>query len=269
MRLGSPSSAARHRYTQRVLNSVHVPLRVPFVSVLPPRRLLHVKFKTRHVVFQPTAAQRTAVAADEVPGPNEGFPSEYFGNTRPSQPRRAALASALGVLPSPLDKLENAVKILNTMTNLLGVIALLILLPAWLACKCIPARAWQAAALYYVSFGFGVLQSALKYGKAAGSSWKHDAHLSTWQGKRAITLFVLLVIAGTVHVTLYVNIHPYSVTTCRTIFYSKELSSQCTTYIFDNVCIAWHGVQGTQGKSVAQDIGQPSFGMELVYKAAA
>lgn len=230
MRLGSPALAARHRYTPGVLHAVHVPWRVSLVSVLPPRRLLRVKFKARHIVFQPTAAQRTAVTADEVPEPHEGFPSENFRNSRSSQPRRAVLTSALEVLASALDKLENAIKILNAMNDLVVVIALVILLPAWLACKCIPARAWQAAALYYIFFGFGVLQRTLKYGKVR--SRKHDAHVSTWQGKRATILFVLFVVAGTVHVSLYINMHPYSVMTCRTTFLSKDHSqSAYNTYL--------------------------------------
>lgn len=227
MRLRSPS-LARQRYTRRVHSSVHVSLHLSFVSVLPRRRLLHVKSKARHVVFQPTAAQRTAVAADEVSEANEGFPSEWFENSRSSQPRRAVPVSALEVLASALDKLGNAAKVLNAMNNLLVVIALLILLPAWLACKCLPARAWQAAALYYAFFGFGVLQRTRKYGTEI-SSRKYDPHLSTWQGKRAITLFVLLVIAGTVHVNSYSHIQ-------KKLPVSKQ-------HIFASM-YAYHGAQG-------------------------
>ena len=184
MRLGSPSLAPRHRYTPKYFNLVDVSSRVSLSSVLPPRRLLHVGFKARHTVFQLTAAQRTALAADEVPEPNEGFPSESLGNFRSSQPRKAVLK------PAP----ANLKKVLLALVQLSAVVALLILLPAWIACKHIPARAWQAAALYSVFFGFGGLRRTLKYGKL--SSRKNDAQVSTGQGKQAIILFVLLVIAG-------------------------------------------------------------------------
>lgn len=195
MRLGSSLLAPRHRYIPRVLQPTHVSWRNFFGPALPPRRLLPAKFKARRIVFQPTAAQRTAVAADEVPEPNEEFPSESLGNFRSGQPRRAVLK------PAP----TSIRKVLLAVLQLSAVVALLILLPAWVVCKCIPARVWQAAALYSVFFGFGGLRRTLKHGKL--SSRKHDAQVSTGQGKRAIILFVLLVVAGTVHARLCVNIH--------------------------------------------------------------
>lgn len=186
MRLGSSSLAPRHRYIPKSYNSVDVSPPVSFVSALPRRRVLRVKLKTRHTVFQPTTAQRTAVAAGERPEPNDGFPSESLGNFRFGQPRKAE------VKPAPTDFR----KVLLSLLQLSAIVALLILLPAWIACKCIPARAWQAAALYSVFFGFGGLRRTLKYGKL--SSRKNDAQVSTGQGKRAIILFVLLVVAGKV-----------------------------------------------------------------------
>lgn len=203
MRLGSPSLAPRHQYTPKSLNLVHVSSPVSFVSALPPRRLLHVGLRARHIVLRPTAAQRTAVAADEVPEPNEGFPSESLGNFRSSQPRKAVLK------PAP----TNFKKVLLALVQLSAVVALLILLPAWIACKCIPARAWQAAALYSVFFGFGGLRRTLKYGKL--SSRKNDAQVLTGQGKRAIILFVLLVVAGKDHVSLNNKHTPAFDSTCR------------------------------------------------------
>lgn len=193
MRLGSFTLAPRHCYIPRVLKSIYISRRASFGPVLPPRRLLPVKFKARRIVFQPTAAQRTAVAADEVPEPNEDFPSESLGNFHSSQPRRAVLK------PAPID----VRKVLLAALQLSAVVALLILLPAWIVCKCIPARVWQAAALYSIFFGFGGLRRTLKHGKL--SSRKHDAQVSTGQGKRAIIVFVLLVVAGTVHAGLYIN----------------------------------------------------------------
>lgn len=194
MRLGSSLLAPRHCYLPRVLNPVYAPWRDSFGPVLPLRRLLHVKFKVRRIVFQPTAAQGTAVAADEVPEPNEEFPSESLGNFRSGQPRRAVLK------PAPTD----VRKVLLAILQLSAVVALLLLLPAWIVCKCIPARVWQAAALYSIFFGFGGLRRTLKYGRL--SSRKHDAQVSTGQGKRAIIFFVLLVVAGTVHARLYTSI---------------------------------------------------------------
>lgn len=190
MRLELSSLAPRHLYTRRVLKLIELSSPVSFVSVLTHRRPLHVKFKARHIDCQPTAAQRTAVAADEVPEPNEGFPSESLRNFRSSQPRRAVAK------PAP----TNFGKVLLALLQLSAVVALLILLPAWIACKCIPARVWQAAALYSIFFGFGGLRRTLKYGKL--SSRQNDAQVSTGQGKRAIILFVLLVVAGIVHVNL-------------------------------------------------------------------
>lgn len=202
MRLGLSSLAPRHQYTSRVLN-LHASSPVSFVSALTHHRPLHVKFKARQIVCQPTAAQRTAVAADEVPEPNEGFPSESLGNFRFSQPRRAVAK------PVPI----NLGKVLLAVLQLSAVVALLILLPAWIACKCIPARAWQAAALYSIFFGFGGLRRTVKYGKL--SSRKNDAQLSTGQGKRAIMLFVLVVVAGIVHVNLLNKHTPASCHTCK------------------------------------------------------
>ena len=194
MRLGSSLLAPRHCYVPKVLNPIHVLWRDSFGPVLPLRKLLQVKFKARRKVFPATAAQRTAVAADEVPEPNEEFPSESLGNFRSSQPRRAVLK------PVPTD----ARKVLLAILQLSAVVALLLLLPAWIVCQCIPARVWQAAALYSIFFGFGGLRRTMKYGKL--SSRKHDAQVSTGQGKRAVIIFVLLVVAGTVHARLYTNI---------------------------------------------------------------
>ena len=184
MRLGLSSLAPLHRYIPKFSTSVDVSPPVSFVSALPPRTLLRVKNKARHIVLQPTTAQRTAVAADEEPEPNESFPSESLRNFRSSQPRKAVLK------PPP----TNFRKVLLALLQLSAVVALLILVPAWIVCECIPARVWQAAALYSIFFGFGGLRCTLKYGKL--SSRRNDAQVSTGQGKRAISFFVLLVAAG-------------------------------------------------------------------------
>ena len=193
MQLGASSLAPRHRHVPRAFSLSDVSPAFPFASALPPRRLL-LRFSARRVVFKPTAAQHTAVAADEVPEPSEGFPSESLGNFRSSQPRRAVPK------PAPM----NIRKVLLALLQLSAVVSLLILLPAWISCKRIPARAWQAATLYSIFFGFGGLRRTLKYGKL--SSRKNDAQVSTGQGRRAIIFFVLLVVAGTVPASLY-NIH--------------------------------------------------------------
>ena len=80
------------------------------------------------------------------------------------------------------------------MLQLFVVLALLILWPAWLFCKRIPARVWAAATIYSVFFGLGGLRRTLKFGKL--SSRKLDAQVGTKQGRGAIAVFVLLVVAG-------------------------------------------------------------------------
>lgn len=180
MRLGSSLTAPRQYHTRpsTVLTGV-------FVS--PPSR---ARPKACHTVCRPVAVQRTAVAADDAQGP-EGFPSESLGNFQSSQARRAE--------PKPTP--THLTKVVLGVLQLSAVVGLLILGPARFHSDHIPTRVWQAAALYCTFFGFGGLRRTLKYGKL--SSRKNDAQVSTWAGKRAILIFVVLIVIGTAYVSLY------------------------------------------------------------------
>ncbi len=137
--------------------------------------------KPRQRTHAVVAAQRTALATDDADGP-EDFPFQALTNFSSGQARRAA------------PRIPPARKLSLSLLQLGTVIALLIIGPVWLFCKCITPRVWAAAAIYCVFFGFGGIRRTLKYGKL--SSRKQDAQVSTWQGKWAIATFVLLVIAG-------------------------------------------------------------------------
>ncbi|KAL3130590.1 hypothetical protein ABBQ38_008395 [Trebouxia sp. C0009 RCD-2024] len=175
MRLGTSSTAPRLYLTRpsAVLAAVSV-------STLPACR---AQRKARRTVCRPVAVQRTAVAADDAPGP-EGFPSESLGNFQSSQPRRA--------VPKPTP--THLRKVVLGVLQLSAVVGLLILGPARFHSDHIPTRVWQAAALYCTFFGFGGLRRTLKYGQL--SSRKNDAQVSTWAGKRAIVIFVVLIVIG-------------------------------------------------------------------------
>lgn len=128
------------------------------------------------------AAQRTAIATDGAPDP-EDFPWQLLSNYSTSQARRAAAKPAA----------PSAGKIILSLLHTFAVIALLILFPAWVSYKCIPAREWAAAAAYFIFFGFGGLRRTLSYGKL--SSRRKDAQVPIQQGKAATVCFVLIVVA--------------------------------------------------------------------------
>lgn len=129
----------------------------------------------------PLAAQRTAMATDDVPD-GEDFPPQSLTNFSTSHARRAVARS------HPTRELY------LSLLQLTAVIVLLIICPAGLFCKHISPRVWAAATIYYVFFGFGGLRRTLKYGKL--SSRKQDAQVHTQQGTWAIATFVVLVVAG-------------------------------------------------------------------------
>ena len=180
----------------QVGRDTHAPRCIPFGHICQTRictisaAQLHIR--ARHVAVQSNAkprqrphavvaAQRTALATDDADGP-EDFPFQSLTKFSSGQARRAAA------------KIPPARSLSLSLLQLGTVIALLIIGPAWLFCKCITPRVWAAAAIYCVFFGFGGIRRTLKYGKL--SSRKQDAQVRTWQGKWAIATFVLLVIAG-------------------------------------------------------------------------
>ena len=180
MRLSGQTQGPQRHY---IANHLNFSSAACYNSTLLCTRRRPFSTKARHRVLQPVAARRTAIATDDLPDPE--FPADALSNFRSSQPRRIAPKA------TPTD----VKKVLLALVQLSAVVALLILLPVWFSCKQVPPRAWLAAALYSVFFGFGGLRRTLKYGKL--TSRKNDAQVSTTQGKRAIVLFVLLVVAGT------------------------------------------------------------------------
>ena len=179
MRLGALAFSPPLSYISQVVKAPQLQSS-PYVA---PQVTQHFFSSQRGPVLRLTAARRTAVATDDT-SDSDGFSSESLSNFRSSQPRRA--------VPKPPS--ADVRKVTLALLQLLAVVACLILLPAWLCCKTIPPRAWLATALYTVFFGAGALRRTLKYGKL--SSRKKDAQVSTEQGKWAIILFVVLVVAG-------------------------------------------------------------------------
>lgn len=191
MRLSGFTSGPQRHFVSRHSNSASA---APYALTSPCIRRRPCSTKARHRVLQPIAARRTAIATDDLPDPE--FPADALTNFRSSQPRKTAPK------PTPTD----VKKVLLALVHLSAVVALLILLPVWLTCKQIPLKAWLAAALYSVFFGFGGLRRTLKYGKLTNR--RNDAQVSTAQGKRAIVLFVLCVFLGIASVG-FANRHAY------------------------------------------------------------
>lgn len=139
--------------------------------------------RTAQQAWRPVAAQRTAVATDNEPDP-DNFPAEAISNFSASQARRTT------PIPTPV----SVAQLVSIVFQLTVVIGLLLILPSWFIYHSVPARVWTVAAVYSLFFGFGGIRRVIKYGKL--SSREQDAQVATANGSRNHVLFIATVVAG-------------------------------------------------------------------------
>ena len=227
--------------------SPHVAIRISSKQYIRVARKITPKHaRTWTPVISPTAVQRTAVAAD-VPDP-ENFPSQALSNFSPGQARKASTKLA----PASYQKLILA------LLQLFAVVALLIVWPAWLFCKCIPVRVWYITTVYLSFFGFGGLRRTLLHGKL--SSRKQDAQVATQQGKWAIAVFVVLIVAGenSLSCLSFTPLPPFFAHTCYCCAVSVRVSAAMSCHTRQILCRApghWESVRwfGTCFRKIGRD----------------
>ena len=222
MQVGRHTHARRCSLFKQICQTRTCPINAAQLHIYARHNSVQTNAKPRQRPHAVVAAQLTALATDDADGP-EDFPIQSLTNFSSGQARRAA------------PKVPPA-KLSLSLLQLGTVIALLIIGPAWLFCKCITPRVWAAAAIYCVFFGFGGIRRTLKYGKL--SSRKQDAQVSTWQGRWAIATFALLVIAGQNRVCCFFHVkfsticqaHLGAEYAARATLYSARMSAICSVY---------------------------------------